>query len=523
MALDTLISILTFTLVALFVLTPLTFLGVIYIRNKFQTGHSILRKHPILGVMRYVIEKLGPEFRFYITDSDNEGTPFSRMHFTSIVFAAKYCKTVIGFGSKRDFREPGFYLNNALFPRQMDEMAIDNRKTFTTHKYDVVSEGIFTRKQRQTTVDLRPWMLTDEDAIVFGPNRKNPYVSKSWFGCSAMSYGSLGAHAIEAINRGIAMTGSGWHNTGEGGISPFHLKGADIIAQLGSGKFGFRTPDGSISWDLVAEKAAIPQVKMFEIKLHQGAKIKGGHLEGVKVTPEIAAIRGVQPWKTISSPNRFSDFNSVDELLDFVSRFQEVSGKPVGVKVVMGSDLSLDELCARMKARGEGPDFITVDGGEGGSGATYQEMADSMGLPVFSGLVLADNALQEAGIRDRVKLIASGKLHSADQICIALGVGADAVNIARGFMIAVGCIMTEKCHTGTCPVGVATNDPAYMSALVVEEKQYRVANYITTIRAACFSLAAACGVTSPVHLTRQHVVYKYGDYRVASASTLFQS
>jgi len=515
------LQIVTFVLVLLMVAGPLILIGFLYFRNKFQSGHSILRKHPLLGTMRYLIEKLGPEFRFYITDTDNEGTPFSRNHFTSIIFAAKYCKTVIGFGSKRDFTEPGFYLSNALFPKQNSELKIDNSFTFKTHKYEVVSEGVFTRKQTSSWVDVRPWQLTDEHAIIFGKDRRQPFVSKTWFGCSAMSYGSLGANALEAINRGLALTGSGWHNTGEGGISPFHLKGADIIAQLGSGKFGYRTKDGKMDWDLVAEKAQLPQVKMFEIKLHQGAKIKGGHLEGVKVTPEIAAIRNVEAWKTLSSPNRFDEFNSVDSLLDFVAKFQDVSGKPVGIKVVVGSDISLEELCERMKERGDGPDFFTVDGGEGGSGATYKEMADTMGLPIFSGLVIADDTLRKYGLRDRVKIIASGKLHSADQICIALGLGADAINIARGFMIAVGCIMTEKCHTGQCPVGVATNDPDYMKALVVSEKMYRVANYVTTLRAACFSLAAACGVESPTLLRRHHVVYKYGDYRTVRADKLF--
>lgn len=517
-------TVLTYIIVSILLfmfLGPLLVIGFLFIKNKFQDGHSILRQHPILGTFRYLIEKLGPEFRFYITDADNEGTPFSRTHFTAIIFAAKYCKTVIGFGSKRDFSQAGFYLNNALFPKQMNEMHIDNSAKFDTKKYVIVSEGVFTRKQRSEQVTVQPWQLADEDAIIIGSKRKHPYVSKTWFGCSAMSYGSLGAHAIEAINRGLAITGSGWHNTGEGGVSAFHLKGADVISQIGSGKFGYRAKDGSMDWGLVAEKSQIEQIKAFEIKLHQGAKIKGGHLEGVKVTPEIANIRGVEPWKTISSPNRFQEFTNIDSMLDFVSKFQDTAQKPVGVKVVVGSEFSMNELCERMAKRQEFPDFITIDGGEGGSGATYKEMADSMGLPIFSGLVIADNALREYGLRDQIKIFASGKLHSADQICIALGLGADCINIARGFMIAVGCIMTEKCHTGQCPVGVATNDPDYMKALVVDEKMFRVANFVTTLRAASFSLAAACGIDSPVKFNRTHVVYKYDDFRSKRSDVLF--
>lgn len=508
-------------LVCLMLFTPPALIVLLYFKNKFQKHHSILRQHPILGQIRYLTEKLGPEFRFYITDEDNAGRPFSRMHFTNIIMAAKYCKTVIGFGSKRNFNEPGFYLSNAMFPYQNSEMKVDNSDKFETQKSVIVNEGIFTRKEKREKAVVQPWKLAENDAIVFGPNRRHPYQSRAFFGCSAMSYGSLGSHAIEAINKGIAMTGSGWHNTGEGGVSPFHLKGADVISQIGSGKFGYRTEDGKFSWEALKEKAENPLIKMFEVKLAQGAKIKGGHLEGAKVTPEIAAIRLVKPWTPINSPNRHEEFHDVDSLLDFITKMQDVSGKPVGIKVVVGCDVSLDELAEKMAKTGKGPDFVTVDGGEGGSGATYQEMADSMGLPIFSGLVIADDTFRKYGVRDRIKIIASGKLHTADQICIALGLGADSVNIARGFMMAVGCIMTEKCHTGKCPVGVATNDPNYMKALVIEEKKYRVANYITTLRAACYSLAAACGIDSPSKFNRTHVVYKYSDYRSVRADKLF--
>ncbi len=509
--------ILTFVMVV----TPIVIPGYIYSRNRMQHHHSLLRKHPILGVARYLIEKVGPEFRFYITDGDNDGKPLSRSHFTGIIMAAKYCKSIIGFGSKRDFDKAGFYLGNSLFPKQADEISVDNPEPLHTQRYVIDSEGIFTRSEHVEPFEMQKWLLPEEKAIVIGPDRATPFVTRAWFGCSAMSYGALGGRAHEAINRGLAMSGAGWHNTGEGGVSPYHLHGADIIAQIGSGKFGFRTEDGRFSDEAFLEKAAMPEVKAFELKLAQGAKIKGGHLEANKVTPEIAAIRGVPVWTRIDSPNRFDEFHDVPSLVAFVDHLQTLGGKPVGIKVVVGSDLSLDELAAHMAETGKGPDFITVDGGEGGSGATFREMADTMGLPIDSGIVIADDTLRRHGIRDRVKVIASGKLHSADQICIALGLGADAVNIARGFMIATGCIMTEKCHTGKCPVGVATTDPAYQDALVVKEKMYRVANYVITLRAGCYSLAAACGLESPTDFTRDHVVYKDSSFRVTRTSVLF--
>lgn len=508
-------------LTAVMLVTPVVVLAYVYFRNRAQHHHSLLRKHPLLGVFRYLIEKVGPEFRFYITDGDNDGRPLSRSHFTAIIMAAKYCKSIIGFGSKRDFSQPGFYLNNAMFPRQADEVRVDNASELTTHRYVVDREGIFTRKEHREALTMHKWLLPEPDAIVIGPERRQPFVTRAWFGCSAMSYGALGGRAHESINRGLAMSGAGWHNTGEGGVSPFHLNGADVIAQIGTGKFGYRTEDGRFSEERFLEKAAMPQIKAFEIKLAQGAKIKGGHLEGSKVTPEVAAIRGVKVWTRIDSPNRFDEFSDVPSLMAFVEHLQELGGKPVGIKVVIGSDLSLVDLARYMAETGKGPDFITVDGGEGGSGATYREMADTMGLPIDSGIVIADDTLRGFGVRDRVKLIASGKLHSADQICIALGLGADAVNIARGFMIAVGCIMTEKCHTGKCPVGVATTDPEYEDALVVNEKMYRVANYIVTLRAGCYSLAAACGLESPRQFTREHVVFKDTAGRASRASVLF--
>jgi len=512
-----------FLLTFLMVATPVVVLAYVYLRNRLQRRHSLLRMHPLLGVFRYLIEKLGPELRFYVTDGDSDGRPLSRVHFTGIVMAAKYCRSIIGFGSKRDFSRPGFYLANAMFPRQATELHVDNAGTFHSRKYVIRREAVFTRSEEPTGVDIHRWLLPPDEAVVIGPERENPFVSRTWFGCSAMSFGALGGRAHEAINRGLARTGAGWHNTGEGGISPYHLMGADVIAQIGSGKFGFRTTEGRFDEARFVEAAGLTPVRAFELKLAQGAKIKGGHLEAAKVTPEIARIRGVVPYQPIDSPNRFDEFHDVPSLVDFVTRLQTLGGKPVGIKVVVGSEVALEELAAHMAATGKGPDFVTVDGGEGGSGATYREMADTMGLPAYAAIVIADDAFRRHGVRDRIKIFASGKLHAADHICVALGLGADCVNIARGFMVAIGCIMTEKCHTGKCPVGVATTDPRYEAALIVEEKLHRVANYVVTLRAGCYSLAAACGLTSPTRFRREHVVFKGADYKALRCSEMFPS
>jgi glutamate synthase domain-containing protein 2 len=337
-----------------------------------------------------------------------------------------------------------------------------------------------------------------------------------------MSYGALGRHAIRALSHGLAMAGGSWMNTGEGGLSDHHrVGGGDIIFQIGPGMFGIRDAEGAWSWERFAAAAALPEVCGFELKFHQGAKIRGGHVEAAKVTEEIARIRGVPAGRAIDSPNRFAMLSSVDETLAWIERMRELGGKPVGVKIVVGGPGSADELAAAIARRDAGPDWITVDGGEGGSGATYREMADTMGLPLRSGLVELDDALRRHGVRDRLRVFASGKLYSPDRIALALCFGADAVNVARGLMISVGCIQALKCHTNTCPVGVATTDEELMRALVVEEKQYRVLNYVVALRAGLASLAAAAGLESPTGFERRHAVYLDAFGRRFAADSVF--
>lgn len=456
-----------------------------------------------------MLEKTGPELRQYLFDDDNDGEPFNREEYLRMVMPGKYLNSIIGFGSKRDFEESGYYIRNAMFTMQNEEMRVDNENLVDTMRYIVDEDNLFSRKEHREEIPTLPWLLPEEDAIVIGPNCEHPFNVRSMLGQSGMSYGALGENAITALSKGIGMAKGAWMNTGEGGLSPHHLAGdADIIAQIGSGLFGFRTEDGEFSLERVREKAEIPQVKAFEIKLAQGAKMRGGHVEGAKVTEEIAAIRNVVPYTTINSPNRFHQFDDYPTLFNFIDEIRQTSGKPVGIKVVIGGKQDAEELASFMHETGMGPDFISLDGGEGGSGATYQDLADSLGLPLRSAIILLDDALRKFEVRDRVKIIASGKITTPDRAAIVLAMGADLVQIARGFMISVGCIMAHRCHTNDCPAGVATTDKKLQQGLVVEEKKYRVTNYILTMREGLFRIAAAAGLDSPTKLERQHVVYK---------------
>lgn len=513
---------LTFTLLlVMFAVPPLL---VVYLRfvDRKQTQHAVLRNFPLLGRLRYLLEHIGPELRQYLFDADLVGKPFSRDEYGTVVFAGKYMRTLVSFGSKRDFEKPGWYLRNALLPTLAEELQVVVAPRIESRRYAIDSEGLFSRRERIETVRVSPWTLAPERQILIGADLAHPWRLEGQIGMSAMSYGALGRNAIQALSHGLADATGSWMNTGEGGIAPHHLVGGGpVVYQIGPGLAGVRTPDGDWDWNEFAKKASIPEVCAFELKLHQGAKIRGGHVEGSKVTAEIAALRGVREGQTLDSPNRFSFFHDVDDVIDWVVRMRREAGKPVGLKVVVGGPGSLDELAAAIAWRGEGPDWMSIDGGEGGSGATYREMADTVGLPLRSGIVEADDALRRAGIRDRVRLLASGKLFSPDAIALALCLGADAVNIARGLMISVGCIQAQKCHSNACPVGVATTDEKLMQGLVVEEKRWRVMNYVITLRAGLASLASASGLRAPTEFERRHAIYKDGHGRAVSAAELF--
>ncbi len=508
--------VLVLALVALFILTLILRI------NGRKTHHSIIRSHPVLGWIRYLLEKLGPEFRQYWFDDDRAGKPFSRYDFIGLIYSAKYRSDLLSFGGKRDFDTSGYYIANSMFPLLTDELRVKNGDQVQSRKYVIEHEGIFSRKEKVVTDQTPPWLYPDEDRIVVGRSRKHPWYISGMFGASATSYGSVGENYILSTGGGAKMAGGSWINTGEGGVVQEHLAtGADVVSQIGPGLFGFRDENGDFSYDEFVKKANEPHIKAFELKFAQGAKIRGGHLEGSKVNAKIAAVRKVPIGKTINSPNRFAFLKNAEESLSFIRSLQEAGGKPVGIKIVIGQQASLEQFFATMVRMDIYPDFITVDGGEGGSGATYKSMADSMGLPLIPGLITLVDTAYKFGVRDKFAIFASGKLITPDKVAIALAIGADAVNSARGFMMANGCIMALQCHTGCCPAGVTTTDPKYQDALVPEEKKWRVMNYIISMRASLFALAAAAGLDSPKRFTREHIVYKDEAGRTMKLSELF--
>jgi glutamate synthase domain-containing protein 2 len=516
------VIVLTFVLLLVMISVPPLLLGYLYWSDRRQTQHAVLRNFPLLGRLRYLLEHIGPELRQYLFDADLEGKPFSRDEYRSVVFAGKYLQTLVSFGSKRDFSAEGWYLRNAMLPTLMEDMSVVLDPTISTQRYVSDEEGLFSRSEHRVDHQLRPWTLPEDQTLVLGGDLPRPWRLRGLVGMSAMSYGALGRNAIRSMSEGLGMATGSWMNTGEGGLAEHHLcGGGDVVFQIGPGLFGVRTESGEWDWDEFRRKAEVPQVAGFELKFHQGAKIRGGHVEAAKVTEEIAAIRRVPVGQTIDSPNRFPAFETLDDVFDWVARMREEGGRPVGLKIVIGGPGSADLLAETLARRGDGPDWLTVDGGEGGSGATYQEMADTMGVPIYSGLSELHDALVRHGVRDRLKIFASGKLFSPDRIALALCFGADAVNIARGLMISVGCIQAQRCHANTCPVGVATTDERLMGALVVGEKKYRVLNYVITLRAGLTSLAAASGLESPRDFSRHHAVWKDRYGRITSAEDLF--
>lgn len=505
-------------LMLLIMITPPLLIFYLWRRDRNQREHSVLRNFPILGKLRYIFEKMGPELRQYLFLNDNEAKPFSRNDYESAVIAGKYKSRIIGFGSERDFDAGGFYLQNALYPTNRNELRIDNSTKVSTWVYELDEDNLFTRKEHLVERDISPYLLTEEDTVIIGEQTcREPFYVRGLVGQSAMSFGSLGDRAITALSIGLGRAGGTWMNTGEGGLSDYHLKGdVDLICQIGPALFGVRDEDGAFSVEVFKQKSALPQVKAFELKLAQGAKTRGGHIDGSKVTEEIARIRHVRVGETIDSPNRFSEFHTHTELLAFVERLRVIGGKPVGIKLVVGKLKDIDSLVREMARSQIVPDFITIDGSEGGTGATYQELADTVGLPLKAALPYVHRLLIEHGLRDRVKLFASGKLITADKIAIALALGADLVNIARGLMFNVGCIQAQVCHTNRCPVGVATTDAKLQRALVVDEKSYRVTNYIISLREGLYNMAAAAGVRSPTELSQEHVVYQEPDGQIKS-------
>jgi glutamate synthase domain-containing protein 2 len=453
----------------------LVFLSWVYVQDVTQKKHAVLRNYPIIGHFRYFLERQGEYFRQYFFANDREEMPFNRATRSWVYRVAKQedGAGIIGFGSTYDLHAPGALIFvNASFP--------------------VLEED------RLPT----PPLLIGEGFT------KTPFLARSIVNVSGMSYGAISRPAVQALSRGAALAGC-WMDTGEGGLSPHHLVGGcDVIMQIGTANYGVRNLDGSFSPEKIREIAAIEQVRAFEIKLSQGAKPgKGGVLPGVKVTQEIAAIRGIPEGQDSISPNRHRDAGNMDELLDKIARVRDLTGKPVGIKTAIGGWNFMNDLCGRINARGRefAPDFVVVDGGEGGSGAAPQALADHMSLSIDEALPRVVDALIENGLRDRVRVVASGKLVTSSRAAWALCCGADFINTARGFMFSLGCIQALRCHSNTCPTGITTHNERLQRGLVVEEKFTRVANYAKGMNKEVEMIAHSCGVPHARLLKREHV------------------
>ncbi|MFP5464073.1 MAG: FMN-binding glutamate synthase family protein [Gammaproteobacteria bacterium] len=444
---------------------------VMYVVDRTQTQHAVRRNFPLVGRFRYRFERLGEFFRQYFFAMDREELPFNRAQRSWVYRAAKNVDNTVAFGSTVDVHRPGSVIFvSSLFPPLEQE-------------------------------------TTPPDPVTVGPFCRQPYTTRAIFNISAMSYGALSQPAARALSLGAAKAGC-WLNTGEGGLAPAHLEGGcDVVFQIGTAKYGVRDGDGHLSEPRLRELAALEQIRMFEIKLSQGAKPgKGGILPAVKVTPEIAAIRGIPAGQDSLSPNRHPDINNLDDLLDQVARIRDITGKPVGFKTVIGSLDWLDELCATVLRRGveSAPDFITVDSAEGGSGAAPMPLMDGVGMLLSDSLPAVVDRLVAWNLRDRIKVIASGKLINPRGAAWALAVGADFVNSARGFMFALGCIQAMQCNKNTCPTGVTTHDPRLQRGLVPQDKAERVAHFARNMEKEIAMIAHSCGLPQPRALGRQH-------------------
>ena len=444
-------------------------LVVMFLQDILQKENSVRRNFPVIGRLRNFLQDLGVYFRQYFFANDREEMPFNRITRSWVEQMSTGAGGIIGFGSTSDLREPGTVI-------------------FVNSPYPQLEE------------DCSP-----SPSMVIGPDCNHPFEARRIVNISGMSFGALSSVAVKALSKGAAASGV-WMNTGEGGLSPYHLEGdCDRVFQIGTAKYGVRNQEGHLDDDRLREVAE--HVNAFEIKLAQGAKPgKGGILPAVKVTEEIARIRGIPPHQASRSPNRHIEIKSPDDLLDMVARIRDVTGKPVGFKTVISDSTYPKMLCDAILRRGaeHAPDFITIDGGDGGSGAAPQVLADHVGLPIGEALPIAVDTLIEAGLRERVRVFASGKLVTSDKVAWALCMGADFVLSARGFLFALGCIQSLQCHKNTCPTGVTTHNPHLQKGLVVPEKSKRVATYAISINNDLDVLAHSCGLANAREFRREH-------------------
>ena len=460
----------------------------VYVADRFQTKHAIRRNFPVIGRFRYLFENLGEYFRQYFFAMDREELPFNRAQRSWVYRAAKGVDDTVAFGSTNDIKTRGAILFvNCPFPTLEEDAA-------------------------------------PPQTVTIGPYCRIPYATNSLFNISGMSYGAISKPAILALSRGAREAGC-WVNTGEGGLSPYHLEGgADLVFQIGTAKYGVRDKHGNLSDEKLAEVAAHAQVKMFEIKLSQGAKPgKGGILPGGKVTEEIARIRGIDIGADSLSPNRHLDIDNVGDLLDMVERVRAATGKPTGFKMVLGAYGWLDGFCEEIHRRGisSAPDFITLDSSDGGTGAAPMALIDSVGLPISESLPRLVDVLARYGLRERIRLVASGKLINPTEVAWALSMGADFIASARGFMFALGCIQALQCNKNTCPTGITTHNQRLQEGLVPSDKAARVARYARRITHDVSVIAHSCGVPEPRRLRRYHACQVLEDGQARNLQDLY--
>ncbi len=460
-------------------------LGILGLKDMLQTKHAVLRNFPILGHGRYLLEMIRPEINQYFIESDTDGTPFNREERSLVYQRSKGQLDTVPFGTQRDLYEVGYeWINHSIMPVEVPH---------------------------------------EEPRVLIGKNTcKKPY-ELSLLNISAMSFGSLSSHSVMALNLG-AKAGKFAHNTGEGGISDHHLQGGDLIWQIGTGYFGCRSKDGGFDPERFQENASKETVRMIEVKISQGAKPgHGGILPARKLTPEIAQIRGVPMGQDVLSPPSHKAFSTPIELLEFLTKLRELSGgKPVGFKLCIGKRREFLAICKAMIETGMCPDYVAVDGAEGGTGAAPLEFSNTLGCPLTEGLIFVHNSLKGAGLRQKVKVIASGKIVSGFDMARVLAIGADACYSARGMMMSLGCIQARRCNANDCPVGVATQKPNLVVGLVVDDKAPRVARYHDETVHSFLELMTAAGVAHPDHLMPWHVVRRIGPTQVAHYGELFE-
>ncbi|WP_298117067.1 FMN-binding glutamate synthase family protein [Flavobacterium sp.] len=487
------ITILSLTGILIYVNWKFSFLLLIFIPlilmglyDMYQSKKTIRRNFPLLGRMRYLLESLGPEIRQYFIETDLDGKPFNRLQRSIVYQRSKKESDSMPFGTQLDVYQDGYeWINHSI-------RAIPFSKVNENPKVHIGSS--------QCT---------------------KPY-DASMFNISAMSFGSLSKNAILALNNG-AKQGGFYHNTGEGGLSPYHLQGGDVVWNIGTGYFSCRTNDGKFNYDEFVKRATLDNVKMIEIKFSQGAKPgHGGILPKEKVTDEIAAIRLVSKGQDILSPPTHSAFTTPLELMDFVKLLRKGSeGKPIGIKICIGNKSEFLSICKAMVETKTYLDFITVDGGEGGTGAAPQEYSDHVGMPLRDAIAFVYDALNGFGIKDQIKIIASGKVITGFDIVRTLSLGADLCNSARGMMFALGCIQALECHNNTCPTGVATQNPDLMKGLVPEEKSVRVARFQHETVKSAMDLMASAGLSHPDEVTRDVITTRIDRNKVETFAEIF--